>query len=89
MTRAVIGGEKARIEGQPINTGEMVYTKILGVSLIFVIYISAVFRIGKRKHYTLPGYCYYGKRLDWILSIYFFTVVKIIWWLLEMTFLND
>ncbi len=76
MTRAVIGGEKVRIEGQPIDTGGIVCTKILGASLISVMYVSAVLRIGKRKYYTLSRYCYYDKRLDWTLSIYFLTVVK-------------
>ncbi len=76
MTRAVIGGEKVRIEEQLTDTDRMIYTKMLGASLIFVMYISAVFRIGKRKHYTLSGYYYYGKRLDWTLSIYLYAVIK-------------
>src|SRR6266498_4994746 len=89
MTRAVIRGEKTRIEGQPININEMVYTKMLDASLIFIIYISVVFRIGKRKYYTLSRYYYYDKRLDWTLSIYLYIVVKSIWWLLEMIFLDN
>ena len=71
MTRAVIGGEKARIKGQPTDTGKIIYTKMLDVSLISVIYISAVLRIDKKKHYILSKYCYYGKRLDWTLFICF------------------
>ncbi len=64
MTRAVIGEEKTHIEEQPTDTGEIIYTKISDASLISMIYISAVFRIDKRKHYTLPRYYHYGKRLD-------------------------
>src|SRR6266498_2213272 len=89
MTRAVIGGEKVRIEGQPTNIGGMICMKMSGVSLIPIIHINAMLRIDKKKHYTLPGYCYYGKRLDWTLSIYLLTVTKSIWWLLEITFLNN
>ncbi len=76
MTRTIIKGKKTRIEGQPTNTNKMVYTKISGASLISVIYISAVLRINKRKHYTLPKYYHYNKKLDWTLSIYLHTVVK-------------
>ena len=54
MTRVVIGGEKTHIEGQPTDNNGTVYIKILGDSLIFVIYINAVLRIDKKKHYTLP-----------------------------------
>ena len=76
MMRAIIEGEKVRIERQPIDIGGIIYTKMLGASLIFIIYISAVFRIGKRKYYTLFKYYYYSKRLDWTLFIYFYIVVK-------------
>ncbi len=38
----IIGGEKTRIEGQSIDIGEIIYTKILDALLILVIYISAV-----------------------------------------------
>ena len=79
MTRAVIGGEKVRIEGQPTNTGGTVYIKMSDASLIFVMHINTVFRIGKRKYYILSGYYYYGKRLDWTLSIYLHIVIKSIW----------
>ncbi|SRR6266498_2861598 len=89
MTRAVIEGEKTRIEGQPTNTNKTVYTKISGASLISVMYINAVFRIGKRKYYTLSKYYHYSKRLDWTLFIYLYIVVKSIWWLLKMIFLNS
>jgi len=89
MTRAVIGEEKVRIEGQSIDISGMIYTKMLGASLISVIYVSAVFRISKRKYYTLSKHYYYSKRLDWTLSIYLHTVTKSIWWLLKMTFLNN
>ncbi len=54
MTRAVIEGEKARIEEQPTDIGGMIYIKMSGDSLIPIIYINAVLRIGKRKYYTLP-----------------------------------
>ena len=76
MTRAVIEGEKARIEEQPIDTDRKVYTKILDDSLIPVIYINVVLRIGKRKYYTLSKYYYYDKKLNWTLSIYLHTVTK-------------
>ncbi len=89
MTRAVIREEKTRIEEQPTDIYRIVYTKMSDASLIFVIYISAVLRIDKRKHYTLSRYYYYGKRLDWTLSIYLHTVIKSIWWLLEMIFLDN
>ena len=79
MTRAVIGGEKVRIEGQPTDTNRTIYTKISDASLIFIIYISAVLQIDKKKYYTLPKYYYYSKRLDWTLSIYLFAVAKSIW----------
>src|SRR6266536_1429819 len=89
MTRAVIKKEKVRIEGQPTDTNKIIYTKISGASLIFVIYINVILRISKRKHYTLLKYYYYGKRLDWTLFIYLLTVIKSIWWLLKITFLNN
>src|SRR6266511_1888659 len=89
MTRAVIGGEKIHIEGQPTNINKIVYTKILSVSLISVIYISVVLRIDKKKHYTLSRYCYYHKRLDWTLFIYLYIVIKSIWWLLKIIFLDN
>jgi len=76
MTRAVIEGEKIRIEEQPTDINKIIYTKMSGASLIFIIYINVVLRIGKRKHYTLLKYYYYSKRLDWTLSIYLLTVVK-------------
>ena len=79
MTRAVIEGEKIRIEEQPIDTNKTIYTKISGALLIPVIYINIVLRIGKRKYYTLSKHYHYNKRLDWTLSIYFYTVVKSIW----------
>ena len=53
MTRAVIGGEKIYIEEQPTDTNKTIYTKMSDNLLIFIIYISAVFRIDKRKYYTL------------------------------------
>ena len=88
MAKAVIRREKTRIEGQLININKIIYTKILSASLIFIIHISAVLRIYKRKYYTLPRYYYYSNRLDWTLSICLLAVAKSIWWLLEMIFLD-
>ena len=89
MTRAVIEGEKVRIEGQLTDIGGIIYIKISGASLIPVIYINIVLRIGKRKYYTLSKHYHYNKRLDWTLSICLYTVTKNIWWLLKITFLDN
>ncbi|SRR6266511_474329 len=89
MTTAVIEGKKIYIEEQPTDTDEIIYTKISNASLIFVMYVSAVLRIDKRKHYILSKQYPYSKRSDWILSIYLLTVTKSIWGLLEITFLKN